>query len=91
MACLFTLGCITAPRGKGLTDVGYETPASLRELRAGKGGGCVTRNDPLLLCILIIFFVKIQWIFGSSQVKRGKRGWKGVKYTVLDFTGFLKK
>ena len=38
----------------------------------------------------IIFFVKLQWIFGGSQVKRG---WKGVKYTVgflLDLTGFLK-
>ena len=34
-------------------------------------------------------FVKIQWISGRSQVKRGKnRVERGVKYTVLDFTGF---
>ena len=39
----------------------------------------------------IIFFVKIQWIFGRSKVKRGRKRVKGVKYTLLDFTGFLKK
>ena len=30
----------TAPRGKSVSDVGYKTPASLRELRVGKVGGC---------------------------------------------------
>ena len=33
-------------------------------------------------------FVKIQWISGRSQVKRGKNRVERVKYTVLDFTGF---
>jgi len=36
----------------------------------------------------IIFFVKIQLIFGMSKVKRGRKRLKGGK---THFTGFLKK
>ena len=36
----------------------------------------------------IMFFVEIQWIFGRSKVKRGR---KRVKRGRIHFTGFLKK
>ena len=66
------------------------------------GFSCLQVWDSSGLCVLgskiqywiinwIMFFVKIQWIFGRSKVKRGRKRVKGGKITLLDFTGFFKK